>query len=203
MRRFLPHLWAGMGMFAALLTCSCQHHRCNCQPNRCCCSKCNTPAGVTMSPPLPSAARPILAVNAPAQAKGVNLPAGSPSLPVVHTAAKLSPADSAKSQDAAPALNAANDAGQTAAIERFGHEPNYRWLVGTLDYSQIQRAWLLRYVSYEEDDRYGGCVTLVGALSANLLKPGKTVRVEGNLIDPDSRQLRPAFQVENMRAAGL
>lgn len=90
----------------------------------------------------------------------------------------------------------------TQTAECFGHDPKYRWLVGTLDYSQIQGAWLLRYVSYEDDDRYGGCVTLVGALPAAVMKKGKTVRVEGSLIDPDSRHLRPAFQVENIRAAG-
>lgn len=197
MQRFLRHLWAGTGVFAALLTCSCQHHRCNC-----CCSKCAAPATTMMGPPLASAARPVPAVAAPVQANATNLPAASPSAPVFHTAAKRSPAEPERNPDVPPALGSPSEGVPAQTSEHFGHDPNYRWLVGTLDYSRIQGAWLLRYMSYEEDDRYGGCVTLVGAVPARSLKKGQTVRVEGSLIDPDSRQLRPAFQVENMRASG-
>lgn len=226
MRRFLPHLWAATGLFAALLTCGCQSTRC------CRCSKSNAPAAATMNPPLtlatrpsaagrsiesttripplPAAARPAPVAKTPAQATTVSLPVAEPQAPVVHTAAKVDPAPTPE-QDSLLSLIGPNTAGQTAAgapagapgAERFGHDPNYRWLVGTLDYSKIQEAWLLRYVSYEQDDRYGGCVTLVGPPAANLLKAGKTVRVEGSLIDPDSRHLRPAYQVENMTDAGL
>lgn len=86
--------------------------------------------------------------------------------------------------------------------QRYGHDANYHWLIGTLDYSRIQDAWVLRYVSLEEDDRYGGCVTLVAPGSSRNLKPGQTVRVEGALIDPSSSQLRPAFQVRSIRVVG-
>jgi hypothetical protein len=86
--------------------------------------------------------------------------------------------------------------------QRFGHDANYHQLVGTLDYSKIQDAWVLRYVSYEEDDRYGGSVTLVAPGNGVALKPGQTVRVEGALIDPESQQLRPAFQVRKIRLEG-
>lgn len=85
---------------------------------------------------------------------------------------------------------------------RFGHDPNYHWLIGTLDYSRIQDAWVLRYASWEEEDRYGGCVTLVTPGRGIALKQGQTVRVEGSLIDPSSQQLRPAFQVNNVRVVG-
>lgn len=85
---------------------------------------------------------------------------------------------------------------------RYGHDANYHSLIGILDYSRIQQAWVLRYVSYEDDDRYGGCVTLVVPSSPMRFKPGQTVRVEGELIDPESRQLRPAFQVQKIQAAG-
>jgi hypothetical protein len=89
---------------------------------------------------------------------------------------------------------------QTASGPHYGHDPNYHWLVGTVEYSRIQQAWLLRYVSLEEEDRYGGCVTLVVADNPMTIKPGQIVRVEGALIDPESRQLRPAFQVQTIRA---
>ncbi len=82
---------------------------------------------------------------------------------------------------------------------RFGHDPNYRWLVGTLDYSKIQRGWLLRYGPLQEEDRYGGCVLLLAPSHDATFKPGQTVRVEGSLIDPTSHQLRPAYRVENVR----
>lgn len=89
--------------------------------------------------------------------------------------------------------------GPVSTASGYGHDPNYRWLVGTLDYSRNQGAWVLRYVSYEEDDRYGGCVTLVGDTATMSLKPGQTVRVEGSMIDPESRQLQPAFEVRSIR----
>lgn len=81
----------------------------------------------------------------------------------------------------------------------FAHDPNYRWLVGTLDYSRIQRQWLLRYTSFDEEDRYGGCVTLIAPDAARYFKRGQMVRVEGTLIDPESRQLLPAFEVQAFR----
>ena len=58
----------------------------------------------------------------------------------------------------------------------------------------------MRYVSIEEEDRYGGCVTLVTPGRALQFKPGQIVRVEGALIDPDSHHLRPAFEVRSIRA---
>jgi hypothetical protein len=196
MRRFLPHLWAGLGLLSAVLTCSCQHNRC------CCSSQSSAPAAATMAPSFASAARPAPAVAAPVQAKAASLPVGPSPAPIFHTTAKLSPAEAERPQDPPPSLNNSSEESQAPVTERFAHDAKYRWLVGILDYSQIQGAWLLRYVSYEEDDRYGGCVTLVGSIPASVLKKGKTVRVEGSLINPDSRQLRPAFQVENIRAAG-
>jgi hypothetical protein len=192
MRRFMPHLWAGTALLAALLTCSCQHHRC-------CCSNCHAPCAGTMA----SFTAPATAVAVPAQTNVAKSSAVSSQAPVVHTTAKQHPFNPQQNQDSAASLSESSENAQTPALERFGHDPNYRWLVGTLDYSRIQQAWLLRYVPYEEDDRYGGCVTLVGALPAKSLKSGQTVRVEGALIDPESRQLRPAFQVQNLRALGL
>ncbi|HEY7330274.1 MAG TPA: hypothetical protein VH592_21730 [Gemmataceae bacterium] len=196
MLRFLPRLWAGTGLLAALLLCSCQH-------NRCCCCKCQTPCAAPKASPLACSCRPAPTVAAPVQANMTKQPEVAPSAPVVHTTAKQNPTDLEKSSDALPSLDGSNQDVQIPVPERFGHDTKYRWLVGTLDYSRIQRAWLLRYVPFEEDDRYGGCVTLVGDVPTKSLKPGATVRVEGNLIDPDSRQLRPAFQVQNLRATGL
>jgi hypothetical protein len=84
----------------------------------------------------------------------------------------------------------------------YGHDPNYHWLVGTLDYSRIQEAWVLRYASWDQEDRYGGCVTLVAPGRGIGYKRGQTVRVQGALIDPNSQQMRPAFQVRSIHVEG-
>jgi hypothetical protein len=45
-------------------------------------------------------------------------------------------------------------------------------------------------------------VTLTGAGLGTGLRNGQVVRVEGALIDPESRQLRPAFRVRTIGPAG-
>jgi hypothetical protein len=195
MRRFLLRLGTGTSLLAALLTCGCQH-------NRYCRSKCFAPAAVAKATPPASSSRAALAANAPAQASPASSPAASSPMPNVPTTAELGPLGSERSSVSPPSLMDPSPDGQAPALERFGHDRNYRWLMGTLDYSRIQGAWLLRYAPFEEDDRYGGCVTLVGFTPPTSLKPGQSVRVEGELIDPESRQLRPAFQVRNLRVVG-
>jgi hypothetical protein len=86
------------------------------------------------------------------------------------------------------------------AHPRFAHDPNYHWLVGSLDYSKIQDAWVLRYASVEEDDRYGGSVTLVNPIGMEKFKSGQLVRVEGSLKNADTQDLRPPFLVQSVRA---
>lgn len=196
MRRFMAHLWAGTGWLAALLMCSCQHSNC-CR--NCCCPNRPAPAPATAAPLVPSSG-PASQDN-PVQSEPTDLPAVSTSAPGVASA-KIAPADAGGSQNLPDLLGQSSPDTPPPTSERFGHGPNYCWLVGTLDYSRIQDAWLLRYVPFDEDDRYGGCVTLVGTVPSMPLEAGKTVRVEGSVIDPDSRQLRPAFQVRSIRAAG-
>lgn len=137
-------------------------------------------------PALPQAADPMLSLAPPPYPSAAASPAMQQSAPPMQP----------ENQPSGPA---ANEEASEAPAPRFGHDPSYRWLVGTVDYCRIQQAWLLRYVPVEEDDRYGGCVTLLITDPKMSLKPGQTVRVEGALIDPDSQQLRPAFQVQSMR----
>lgn len=202
MRRFLPRGWPRIWVLVALLACGCRH-------SRCCCSNCHAPTAATRGTVLAGPCRPAPAADAPTQA---NKP-GRPAVPaVVHRVAKpaLPPADAPTRSQASlphPAAAAQPVAHQelsassldAPAPPRFAHDANYRWLVGELDYSRIQKAWLLRYVPFEEEDRYGGCVTLIALPYMRNFKPGQTVRVEGFLIDPDSQQLRPAFQVRRLR----
>jgi len=139
--------------------------------------------------------------------------------PLVHTAAKpILPAVAEPAAPEGPAITAVEAGGGPTALypyrertvarrtftdltahPKFAHDPNYHWLVGTVDYSRIQSAWLLRYASVEEEDRYGGTVMLENSGRLKALKNGQLVRVEGHVINPDSTQLRPAFQVQNLR----
>jgi hypothetical protein len=197
MRRLLSCWRPGSYVLATLLTCGCQH-------DRCCCSKRPTAPLAALTAPFASAARSALAVDTPVLSPAAAKPQADPTpAPAVHTAAEHDANGVEQGQAPTPSLTATDTNGQASVAESFGHDPNYRWLVGTLDYSRIQEAWLLRYVPFEEDDRYGGCVTLVGFVPPPALKPGQRVRVEGSLVDPNSRQLRPAFQVQNFRVLGL
>ena len=65
----------------------------------------------------------------------------------------------------------------------FGHAPDYSWLVGSLDYIKSRQAWCLRYASVDEDDRYGGTVTLVDPGPMTGYRSGQLVRVKGEMVD--------------------
>lgn len=86
------------------------------------------------------------------------------------------------------------------AHPKFAHDPNYHWLVGKLDYSKIQQAWTLRFASVEEDDRYGGSVTLMEPGEMKEFRSGQLVRVEGRMENPDDFHARPPFRVQSIRA---
>lgn len=188
MEPFVSRCRPGTCFVLILLASGCQH-------NRPCCSNCAASSTVAMGAPVaaPEAASASPNLAAPPGANGV--PGVDPLLhqaPPSHSSANTPPALPSYEQGPATA---------SAAGGKFGHDAKYHWLVGTLDYSRIQEAWVLRYVPVEEDDRYGGCVTLVVSGQMKNFKRGQTVRVEGSLIDPESQQLRPAFQVENIRIA--
>jgi hypothetical protein len=211
MRCFLLRGWTGVCLLIPLLTCGCQH-------NQLCCLPCNVQTAATMGTPVAVPSGPNPAVGAPASQPVqppvktlppvVHLtakpPLPTPSDPLRRPAPQKQPSVSAPYAEvkpvSQPTLPATDPDGPAADAPRLAHDPNYHWLVGTLDYSRIQQAWVLRYVSYEEEDRYGGCVTLVASSRSLKFKPGQLVRVEGALIDPESQQLRPAFEVRSIRA---
>ncbi len=219
MRRF-PLQWClATSLAAALLTSGCQYGRRSCPT-------CGMAAPPLAAAPAASSRSPYAPtmIAAPAVPRESE-PSGSGDAPVMHTVAKpVSPeppeaADEAVSK-AAPVAAVEAEAEQPTvspytekpvgrrtftditADPHFAHDPKYHWLVGTLDYSKVEDAWILRYCSVEEDDRYGGSVTLVDLGSTAALKNGQLVRVEGSLINADSTQLRPAFHVRGLRIVG-
>jgi hypothetical protein len=81
----------------------------------------------------------------------------------------------------------------------YHHSPDYTALVGELNYNTRQGMWRLRYAPVDEEDRYGGCVTLdSGSRMMQGFKNGQRVRVDGMLSDPDSRELSPGYRVRDI-----
>jgi hypothetical protein len=81
----------------------------------------------------------------------------------------------------------------------LGHAPDYGWLVGVLHYSEVRGVWRLRYAGPDEEDRFGGSVTLVGATPLPSLQNGQTVHVEGQLVDPTSWDPSPAYRLHSIQ----
>ena len=95
----------------------------------------------------------------------------------------------------------AEPAGQS---RRYGHDSNYRWLLGRLEYSHLHRRWKLRYIPISGDtDKFGGSVILQDLPALRNFKPGEFVRVEGSLHgDKDRGSLAPMFQADRISPAG-
>ncbi len=81
----------------------------------------------------------------------------------------------------------------------FGHAPDYSWLVGELQFLHVRNVWKVRYASLEDEDRYGGSVTLVDAGTMTGFKDGQLVRVEGQMVNPDARGACPPYRVRSIQ----
>lgn len=79
----------------------------------------------------------------------------------------------------------------------FAHAEDYAWLAGSVDYDHKNRSWKLRYASVDEEDRFGGSVTLVDNGTLGTLKEGQSVRVKGRIIEPENRATRAQFEVKS------
>lgn len=85
----------------------------------------------------------------------------------------------------------------------YYHSADYATLVGELHHNPRQNSWRLRYASVDEEDRYGGSVTLhnVGREMSGF-KTGQYVRIEGAVVDKDSRAVSPNYTVRDILPAG-
>jgi hypothetical protein len=89
--------------------------------------------------------------------------------------------------------------GNTSA--RYDHSKDYTWVMGKLEYLYSKKAWRVRYCPADVEDDLGGCVTLIGVDgSADNLKDGQMVRVDGALVDPESKQIAPQYQVRAIKS---
>jgi hypothetical protein len=88
------------------------------------------------------------------------------------------------------------------AGERFGHEPNYAWIRGKLEYLESKRTWKLRYIPIDgETDQFGGSVTISNDALAGEFKPGDFVEARGAVLSAssDSKSFAPTYQVQHIR----
>jgi hypothetical protein len=198
-----------MSLVTVVLTCGCQNTR------QCPCSCTYPPTASAAIPYKPPTGASVMAGKS-IREEGIPMSSRTDG-PVMHTAAKpsLSAHDGASAnpstistiesaRGAARSLPTENSLSvgpnaEAAAQPHYSHDPQYHRLVGVLEYSRIQDAWTLRYASVEEADRYGGSVTLNGVGPMARVKNHQQVRVEGYLINPESQQIHPAFQVESLR----
>jgi hypothetical protein len=88
----------------------------------------------------------------------------------------------------------------TTAQPSFGHAPDYTWLAGEVQYSSINKRWRLRYASVDEDDVYGGSVTLSADSPLDGLKDGMLIRVQGELESPGEKRIAPPYRAANYHA---
>lgn len=90
--------------------------------------------------------------------------------------------------------------GTPTRAARYEHAPDFSYVVGELQYIESRRQWRLRYAPHDADDTYGGVVTLRGAEHlVGEFKPGQTVRILGQLVDPDAKRPAPEYQAYHLQ----
>jgi hypothetical protein len=129
-----------------------------------------------------------------------------PTPPVVHETLKPAPVAASKpaqSSDWQTVSGLVHDKSNRrtftdiTANPAFAHAPDYSWLVGELR-SVGPGVWSVRFASVDEDR---DTVVLVDAPPIVELKPGQLVHVEGQLVDPTSRDLPAQYRVTAIRSA--
>jgi hypothetical protein len=84
----------------------------------------------------------------------------------------------------------------------FGHAPDYSWLRGRVEFSRLSKGWRLRYASVDEDDRFGGSVSLAEGIHLRSVKEGELVEVHGRLADPGADGASPFYLVSSLARLG-
>lgn len=117
----------------------------------------------------------------------------------------LSPADTTRwSSDSGVRLASVTEevARPTASGPLYGHDPQYGWLKGKLEYSAIDRRWKLRYIPIDgKTDRFGGSVLIADPASLAGHERGQYVEIRGELGSlPEGEQgYAPEFQVRQIK----
>ena len=119
--------------------------------------------------------------------------------PIMQTA-HARPADCAAGEHVEPLLRRVLHEDPTTPLPVYGHAADYGWLTGELRYVFVRNAWCLQYASADENDGHGGNVTLCTSDPMTAYHSGQNVRVEGRLLNPDSREPSPVYEVRALQA---
>lgn len=85
---------------------------------------------------------------------------------------------------------------------RYGCDPEYRWLKGRLEYSQVDRRWKLRYIPIDgTTDDFGGSVVLTDTPLLSGYERGDFVELHGRLLKPEStgKSFSAGYEIREIR----
>lgn len=91
------------------------------------------------------------------------------------------------------------DFADITARPSFRHNDDYTEIVGEIQYLHTRDCWRLRYASVDEEDKYGGSVTLTETGGMSRFKSGQMVRVIGMMANPESREASPEYRVRSIK----
>ena len=117
---------------------------------------------------------------------------------------------SAEAGEVTPATGSSSDAGndvQAATLTPqtfYGRAPDYGWLRGKLEYSQIDRLWKLRYIPVDgKTDEFGGSVVFADTAALAGLERGDFVEVRGQVGKQAPKNgFAPTYQVAQAERLG-
>jgi hypothetical protein len=92
-------------------------------------------------------------------------------------------------------------AAESAPRAGYGYDPEYHWLRGKLEYSQIDRRWKLRYIPVEGDtDQFGGSVVLPDAKVLAGCERGDFIEVRGQVDQQNTKNgYAPTYKVVEVK----
>jgi hypothetical protein len=107
----------------------------------------------------------------------------------VVRASRISDADDPADQTVVRPRRSTRGRGPADRGETYGFDPNYAWLHGRLEHSQVDGQWKLRYIALDgQTDRYGGSVVLSEDSPVAGHQPGEFVSVAGAIESPADKQ---------------
>jgi hypothetical protein len=144
--------------------------------------------------------------SAPPAPKPVYLPPPAPQMPTASVMPPAQPAPAEvvlKSDDTVhipPVAGRAYSAPRAIANAPLGmgRSPDYTVLTGEIFFYQQKNQWRLRFASIDEEDRYGGCVTLDALMEMKEFRSGDLVTVRGELVNRESRDRAPLYRVHEI-----
>jgi hypothetical protein len=81
----------------------------------------------------------------------------------------------------------------------LAHAEDYTWIMGQLEYLHGKKTWRIRYVSFDKEDKFGGCFTLVGCEEKmSRFMHGDSVKIEGFVVDVESKSIATEYKVTDI-----